>query len=476
MNAELRAESADDFSLLINGKLVPGAATLNVINPATEDLVAICPRADLNQLNQAVAAAKTAFATWKNVPLDKRRQLVNKLADALESRMAEFARLLTQEQGKPLPHAMHEIGGAVAMIRAFAAMDLKQEVLREDDTVRIVRQRSPLGVVAAITPWNFPMILLMLKVPPALVAGNTVVIKPAPTTPLTTLRFGEICAEVLPPGVVNVIIDQNDLGTALTSHPDIAKVAFTGSTATGRKVMASVAPTLKHVTLELGGNDAAIVLDDVDPKEVAGKLFMGSMLNSGQICLAIKRAYVPDAMYDSICTELGRLADRAIVGNGLEEGTEFGPIQNKAQYEKVKGYLDDARRNGKIVAGGDVPKGRGYFIRPTIVRDIPDSAALVREEQFGPILPVLRYSNLDDAIARTNDSEYGLGATVWSSNLQRAYEVASRIDSGTVWVNKHLDLPPDIPFAGAKQSGLGIEMGQQGLEEFTQQRVINMAK
>ncbi|HXR93258.1 MAG TPA: aldehyde dehydrogenase family protein [Steroidobacteraceae bacterium] len=484
MNAELRSQSpapanspsGEDFGLLINGQLVTGAATLNVINPATENIVAVCPRADLDQLNQAVAAAKAAFATWKNVPIQKRRQLVGKLADALESRMSEFARLLTQEQGKPLPAAMHEIGGAVAMIRAFAAMDLKPEVLRETDTARIVRQRSPLGVVAAITPWNFPVVLLMLKVPPALVAGNTVVVKPAPTTPLTTLRFGEICAEVLPPGVVNVIVDQNDLGGALTSHPDVAKVAFTGSTATGRKVMASVAPTLKHVTLELGGNDAAIVLDDVDPKEVAPKLFMGAMLNSGQICLAIKRAYVPDSMYDSVCAELGKLAERAIVGNGLEEGTELGPIQNKMQYEKVKGYLEDARRHGKIVAGGEVSKGRGYFVRPTIVRDIPDDAALVREEQFGPILPVLRYSSLDDAIARANDTEYGLGATVWSSNEQRAYEVASRIESGTVWINKHLDLPPDIPFAGAKQSGLGIEMGQEGLEEFTQQRVINIAK
>jgi acyl-CoA reductase-like NAD-dependent aldehyde dehydrogenase len=476
MNAELRSQSADDFCLLINGKLVAGAATLDVVNPATEEILASCPRADLNQLNQAVAAAKAAFATWKNVPIERRRQLLGKLGDGLESRTAELARLLTQEQGKPLPAAMHEIRGAVGMIRAFAAMELKPQVLRETDQVRIVRQRAPLGVVAAITPWNFPLVLLMLKVPPALLAGNTVVVKPAPTTPLTTLRFGEICAEVLPPGVVNVIVDQNDLGGALTSHPDVAKVAFTGSTATGRKVLASVAPTLKHVTLELGGNDPAIVLDDVDPKEVAPKLFMGAMRNSGQICLAIKRAYVPDSMYDEVCSELGKLAERAIVGNGLEEGTEFGPIQNKMQFEKVKGYLEDARRNGKIVAGGEVAKGRGYFVRPTIVRDIPDGSALVREEQFGPILPVLRYSNLDDAIARANDTEYGLGASVWSANEQRAYEVASRIEAGTVWVNKHLDLPPDIPFAGAKQSGLGIEMGQEGLEEFTQQRVINIAK
>ncbi len=372
MNAELRSPTTapanspagEDFGLLINGQLVAGAATLNVINPATENIVAVCPRADLNQLNQAVAAAKAAFASWKNVPIEKRRGLVGKLADALESRMAEFARLLTQEQGKPLPAAMHEIGGAVAMIRAFAAMDLKPEVLRETDKVRIVRQRSPLGVVAAITPWNFPVVLLMLKVPPALVAGNTVVVKPAPTTPLTTLRFGEICAEVLPPGVVNVIVDQNDLGGALTSHPDVAKVAFTGSTATGRKVMASVAPTLKHVTLELGGNDAAIVLDDVDPKEVAPKLFMGAMLNSGQICLAIKRAYVPDSMYEAVCSELGRLAERAIVGNGLEEGTEFGPIQNRMQYEKVKGYLEDARRNGKDRRGRRGLQGPRLFRAP----------------------------------------------------------------------------------------------------------------
>ncbi len=476
MNAELRAQTTDDFSLLINGKLVAGASTLDVINPATEEVLAKCPRADLKQLNEAVAAAKAAFATWKNVPFEKRRALVLKLADGLESRTAELAQLLVQEQGKPMGGAMFELAESCRIIRTFAKMELKEEILKETAEVKIIRQRSPLGVVAAITPWNFPLVLLMLKVPPALLAGNTVVVKPAPTTPLTTLRFAEICAEVLPPGVVNVICDQNDLGGALTSHPDVAKVAFTGSTATGRKVAQSIAPTLKHVTLELGGNDAAIVLDDVTPQEIAPKLFMGAMLNSGQICLAIKRAYVPEKMYDEVCTELGKLAERAIVGNGLEEGTEFGPIQNKAQFEKVKGYLEDAKKNGKIVAGGEPVKGKGYFIRPTIVRDVGDDAAIVKEEQFGPILPVLKYKDVDDAIARANNSEYGLGATVWSNSNERAYAVASRIESGTVWINKHLDLPPDIPFAGAKQSGLGIEMGQQGLEEFTQQRVINMAK
>ena len=218
--------------------------------------------------------------------------------------------------------------------------------------------------------------------------------------------------------------------------------------------MASVAPTLKHVTLELGGNDAAIVLDDVDPKEVAPKLFMGAMLNSGQICLAIKRAYVPESIYDAVCTELGKLAERAIVGNGLEEGTEFGPIQNKMQYEKVKGYLEDARRNGKIVAGGEVSKGRAISCARRSCATFPTMRRWCARSSSARSSRCCAIRDLDDAIARANNTEYGLGATVWSSNLeQRAYEVASRIESGTVWVNKHLDLPPDIPFAGAKQSG-----------------------
>ena len=476
MNAQLQPEPYTDFRLLINGRLVEGASTFDVINPATERVLAVCPKADVAQLDQAVAAAKAAFPAWSATPIEERRRLILKLADALAARTDEFARLLTQEQGKPLAMAQGELFGSVAMIQAFAAMDLSDKVLKEDATQRIVQRRAPLGVVAAITPWNFPMILLMIKIPPALLAGNTVVAKPAPTTPLTTLRFGELCAEIFPPGVVNVITDQNDLGGALTGHPDVAKVAFTGSTATGKKVMASVAGTLKRLTLELGGNDAAIVLDDVDPKEVAPKIFNAAMVNTGQVCLAAKRVYVHDSMYDAVCTELAKLADATVLGNGLDPDTQLGPLQNKTQFEKVQGYIADGRARGKIIAGGTRPDGPGYFIRPTIVRDIPDDARLVREEQFGPVLPVLRYSDVDDAIRRANSTDYGLGATVWSSNTERAFEVACRIDSGTVWVNKHLDMPPDVPFAGAKQSGHGSEMGQDGLEEFTQSRIINLAR
>lgn len=466
----------NDFRLLIHGKLVEGAGTLDVINPATGRTLTVAPRADRAQLDEAVAAAKTAFPTWSATPLRQRGALLVKLAEALEAQQGQFARLLTQEQGKPLPQALYEIAYSIATLRYFATLDLPPEVLKEDGTQKVVRQHRPLGVVAAITPWNLPMLLLMIKVAPALLAGNTVVAKPAPTTPLTTLRFGELCARILPPGVVNVIVDQNDLGAALTSHRDVAKVAFTGSTATGKKVMASAAGTLKRLTLELGGNDAAIVLDDADPKEVTPKIFAGAMFNAGQGCVTIKRLYVHDSIYDAVCDELGRLARETVGGDGLEQGTQMGPIQNKAQFEKVKGFLEDARQNGKIVAGGGALEREGYFVQPTIVRDVPDNARLVREEQFGPVLPVLRYSDIDEVIGRANDTEFGLGGSVWSADRDRAFEVAARINAGTVWVNKHLDVGLDTPFAGAKQSGMGVEMSQEGLEEFTQATIINMAK
>ena len=478
MSASPKAVQSDapQFRLLIDGQLTTGAATLDVVNPATGKRLATCARADKAQLHAAVAAAKKAFPAWSATSIETRRQALLKIADALEARASEFARLLTQEQGKPLAHAVGEIGGAVEMIRTFAAMNLPPKVLRENAHERIVQLHAPLGVVAAITPWNFPLMLLMIKVAPALLAGNTVVAKPAPTTPLTTLKFGEVCADLLPRGVLNIIVDQNELGGELTQHPDVAKVAFTGSTATGRKVMASVSGSIKRLTLELGGNDAAIVLDDVDVKSVAAQIFQGAMVNSGQVCLAIKRVYVPEALYEAMCEELAALAKAAIVGDGLDAKTQYGPLQNKAQYEKVKEFLKDAALNGKVIAGGAVLEREGYFIAPTIVRDIADDARLVREEQFGPVLPVLKYADLDDAIARANDSEYGLGGTVWGADLERAYSVAQRIATGTVWVNKHLDLPPDIPFGGAKQSGLGAEMGQEGLEAFTQARIINVAK
>ena len=462
------------FKLLIDGRLAPGAGSFDVVNPATGEAFAQCPKADPAQLELAVAAAKAAFPAWSATPIDQRAALVNTLSERLEARAGEFASLLTQEQGKPLDQAMYEIMGSVFTLRAFAGMRPETKVLREDGDAKVFEHRTPLGVIGAIMPWNFPLILLMNKLGPALVAGNTLVAKPAPTTPLTTLLFGEICQEVLPPGVVNIICDQNELGPLLTGHPDIAKVAFTGSTATGKKVMAAAAGTVKRVTLELGGNDAAIVLDDVDPVQIANRVFQGAMANAGQICVAIKRAYVPESMYDVFCDELARLAKDAVVDDGSKQGAQIGPIQNKAQFDKVKALVEDAKTQGVIIAGGEALDRPGYFMPPTIVRDLPENARLVREEQFGPVLPVLKYNDLDDVISRANDGEYGLGGTVWGKDLIRATDVAKRIDSGTVWVNQHLAIDAGIPFRGSKQSGLGAELGLDGLPEYTQAHIVNV--
>ena len=463
------------FHLIIDGKAVAGATTMPVINPATEAVITQCPRADLAQLNAAVAAAKAAFPAWSQTDIAMRRQKLLLIADDIDANAAEIAALLTAEQGKPLAHAQGEVAGAVYMMRGLASLELPTKVLLEDAGGKFIEHRTPLGVVAAITPWNFPVALITTKAVPALLAGNTIVAKPAPTTPLCTLRVAEIYNKHLPAGVFNIIVDKNDLGSELTGHPDVAKVSFTGSSATGKKVMGNAAALLKRVTLELGGNDAAIVLDDVDPKTAAKQLFDGAMLNSGQVCLAIKRAYVPLSHYDAICSELALLADKAVVGDGAKPETEFGPIQNSTQYRRVKELIEDAKRDGKVIAGGtDVP-GPGYFIRPTIVRDIADSARLVREEQFGPVLPVLSYTNLDDAIRRANDSEFGLGGTVWSSNPKRALEVAMKINAGIVWVNAHMNITPMLSTGGAKQSGIGTELGDEGLQEFTQRHLVYAA-
>ncbi|MEI9930308.1 MAG: aldehyde dehydrogenase family protein [Rhizomicrobium sp.] len=462
-----------DFKLLIDGQLEAGDLTLDVINPATEEVFATCARASSKQLDRAVAAANRAFPSWSNTSMAARRAALQKIADLIEAHVSELARLLTQEQGKPIADATGEVAGLAAFFRYFTTLDLPVEVIEDTPERKVELHRKPLGVIAAIIPWNFPLILIGLKVPPALLAGNTVILKPAPTTPLSTLRLAEFLKDALPPGVLNVIADANDLGDALTSHPDIRKISFTGSTATGKKVMASAAKTLKRITLELGGNDAAIVLDDVDPSAAAPDIFQGAFMNSGQVCGAIKRLYVHESIYDRMCDELAALATAAVVGDGLEQGTQLGPLQNKMQFEKVKALIESARADGTLLAGGEAPR-RGYFIRPIIVRDISDGTRLVDEEQFGPVLPVIRYSDLDDAIRRANASPYGLGGSVWSSNREKARAIALRMETGMVWINKHPDVAPHIPGGGAKQSGIGIEMGQDGLNEFTQLQVINI--
>lgn len=465
-----------EYKLLINGALVEGDAKLDVLNPATEEVVATCARASKAQLDQAVEAANAAFPAWRAKPIDERRAVLVAIADALQANIQDLARLLVQEQGKPLQDAMGEVFGASAFFRYFSSLDLSPKVVANDDKSRIEVRRKPLGVVGCIIPWNFPVMLMAFKVPAALLAGNTVIVKPAPTTPLTALKFGEIIKDIVPPGVVNVIADANDLGGELTKHPGVRKISFTGSTETGKKVMASAADALKRISLELGGNDALIVLDDVDPKETAPKVFGAAMQNAGQVCIAAKRIYVHESIYDQMCDEFAALARNMVVGDGLQQGTQMGPLQNKQQFEKVMGFLDSAKKDGKIIAGGGRKGDKGYFIEPTVVRDIAEGSKLVDEEQFGPVMPVIKYSDPKDAVRRANASEYGLGGSIWAKDSEKAWALAEAMESGSVWVNKHADLQPHLPFGGSKFSGIGSELGEEGLKEFTQVQVLNMAR
>jgi acyl-CoA reductase-like NAD-dependent aldehyde dehydrogenase len=465
-----------NFKLLIGGQLTDGYQSIDVVNPATAKRFASCPIASLSQLDEAIAAARAAQQAWAATSLEYRRGVLSAVADRIEENASQLAEVLTTEQGKPLGDSAWEVGFLVSAIRYFITQELPVQILEDSDTRRVEVHHRPLGVVAAIIPWNFPLGLIGNKLPAALLTGNALVIKPAPTTPLSTLLLGELIADIVPRGLVNVIADNNDLGSALTSHPQVDKISFTGSTSTGRKVMTSAAPDLKRVTLELGGNDPAIVLDDVNPKSVAADLFASAFANSGQVCVSIKRAYVHERIYDELVEELSTLADAASVGEGTKDGVRFGPIQNRAQYEKALHYLQIAARDGKITAGGVVDAQEGFFVRPTVVRDIDDSSPLVLEEQFAPILPLIRFSDANDAIEKANALPFGLGASIWSSNRERAYALSQKIQAGTVWVNQHLALSPNVPLPAAKQSGIGAELGLEGLKSFTQITVTNIKK
>jgi acyl-CoA reductase-like NAD-dependent aldehyde dehydrogenase len=464
------------YKLLIGGALVDGDMTMDVINPAAGEPFCTVPRASAAQADAAIAAAKAAVPGWSALPWADRQAKLIELADAIAARKDEIARVLTMEQGKPLAEALGELAWTDGYLRHYATLELPERVIQDDETGYIAVKHRSLGVVVGIIAWNFPLLVACWKIGPAVLAGNAIVLKPAPTTPVCALILGEICRDVFPAGVVNIITDANDLGPHLTAHPDVAKVGFTGSTATGKRIAASSADTLKRVTLELGGNDPAIVLEDVDVRETAQAIFGNAFLNNGQVCLAIKRAYVHADIYDAMCGELARLAESAVVDDGLQQGTQIGPIQNAMQFEKVKGFLESARAEGTVVAGGEVMERAGYFIRPTIVRDVTDGDRIVDEEQFGPILPLIRFDDVEDVIARANASEYGLGGSVWSKDVSRAADVAARIESGQVWVNQHIAIGPHIPMAGFKNSGLGVEQSVEGLAEYTQTQVVNIKR
>jgi acyl-CoA reductase-like NAD-dependent aldehyde dehydrogenase len=465
-----------DRKLLIDGCLVEGDATMPVTNPATGEVFTQSPRASRAQLEQAVAAASRAFPGWAATPLDARRDMLRRMADRVDAAAEELALLQVQENGMPLANARIEVMIFTGKLRSTASREFAPRIIDVAPGWQVEETVRPLGVVAAITAWNVPLILMGAKLGPALIVGNTVVAKPAPTTPLTTLRIGELVADILPPGVLNFITDANDLGGVLSSHPDVRLVSFTGSTATGKKVVASGADTMKRYVLELGGNDPAIVLDDVDVPSVARILFDSAFMNSGQACIATKRIYAQRAIYNPLCSELGALARSARMGNGLEDGIVLGPLQNKQQFERVKSLLDAARHEAKIAGQGDAPTGAGYFVPPTILRDIADDHAIVREEQFGPILPVLAFDDIEDAIRRANDTSYGLAASVFSSDLEKARAIAARIEAGTVTINKTITFHEKIPFGGAKGSGMGLDNGQHPFAAYGQIHVVDIAR
>jgi acyl-CoA reductase-like NAD-dependent aldehyde dehydrogenase len=461
-------------TMTIDGKAVKGSKTTGVVNPATGKVFAEVPDCTKAELDQAMSAAERAFPAWSR-DIATRRKVLNECAAALQQPPEGLARMLTQEQGKPLDKAGQEIMGTSMWCAYTASLDLPTDVIQNNAQGRIEIRRKPLGVVAAITPWNYPIMLGMWKIAPALLAGNTIVLKPSPYTPITTLMLGEILRDIVPPGVLNVVSGGDELGSWMTSHPTPRKISFTGSVETGKKVAAAAAPDLKRVTLELGGNDAAIVLSDVDLASVAPKIFWGAMENSGQICSAIKRVYVPEQMYAPMLEMLGELAKGVKVGNGLEPGTQLGPINNRPQFERVTELVEDAKKHGaKIVSGGSRVGSEGYFFAPTIVGNISDGVRLVDEEQFGPALPIIPYKDVDDAVRRANATHYGLSGSVWSKDSNRGAEVAAQLECGSAWVNQHLAIAPNLPFGGAKWSGIGVENGPWGLLGFTEIQVVNV--
>jgi len=465
-----------DYKIWIDGKACDGESEITVINPATEEVFATVAHSSAEQLEQAIASAKAAQKEWAKTSIDVRRNALIAISKSLGDRADEIGRVQTMEQGKPLSESMAEVTYTQAFLDHFATFDLPVEVVQDDSEKRVEVHRKPLGVVACIVPWNFPLLIGAHKVALALLAGNACVLKPAPSTPITSAIFAEICNDVLPAGLVNTVNDENELSGVLTAHPDVAKVTFTGSTETGKKVMASAAGTLKRLTLELGGNDAAIVLPDVDVKVTAAQLYGAAFMNCGQVCISLKRTYVHESIYDEMCDALAEIAKESVVGDGLEEGTQIGPLANKMQFDKVCGFLENAKRAGTVIAGGYVPDKKGFFVAPTIVRDVQDGDEIVDVEQFGPIMPVIKFSDINDVIERVNASIYGLGGSVWSKDLDKAKGIALQIEAGTTWINKHLDFGPNVPFGGAKQSGIGVEFSIEGLREFTQVRVINQAK
>ncbi|KAF2201629.1 aldehyde dehydrogenase-like protein [Delitschia confertaspora ATCC 74209] len=465
------------FHNIVDGEKRSSKDIHHGINPTTsEDLWGV-PIATEHDLNDAVASAKAAFPSWSQTPIQKRKELLLKFADLFSQYVNEFTDLLCKEAGKPRKAASIEVSGIAGFIQYHCGLDIPEEKF-EDDEKTVYTEYMPLGVCAGIIPWNFPLILSIGKIAPALLTGNTIVVKPSPFTPYTGLKLVELAQEVFPKGVVQAVGGNNELGALLTLHPDVAKISFTGSIATGKKVMEASAKTLKRVTLELGGNDASIILPDVDIKKVAPEVVQGAFQNSGQVCVATKRIYIHESIYNEFLQEMVKATKAMKVGSSDEEGVALGPIQNPMQFEKVKEFFADSKAKGYKFAVGepDVAPPKGFFVQPTIIDNPPNDSRIIQEEPFGPIVPTQPWSDEEEVIARANNTNTGLGACVWGKDVEHAAKIARRLEAGSVFVNSWEKPTPQAIFGGHKESGIGGEWGKTGLLAFMNAHVIHVYK
>ncbi|KAH6871538.1 aldehyde dehydrogenase domain-containing protein [Thelonectria olida] len=466
---------ASGFVQIIDGKPSTTKETRHGINPANLQPKDEVPVATQDDVDRAVDAAKRAFKVWSKVLYEDRRRAVLAFADAVEQFKTGFRDLLVSEQGKPATDV--ETDAASAWIRGLAHIELPEDVIEDDDKRTVITRYTPIGVVGAIIPWNFPLSLATSKLAPALLTGNVVILKPSPFTPYCGLKVVELAQHFFPPGVVQSLSGDDRLGSWLTSHPGIDKISFTGSTTTGKQVLQSAAKTLKRVTLELGGNDPAIIFPDVDVDKVAEKIAFFAFLNSGQMCLNLKRIYVHESIYEQFRDAVVKHVKNYTLGDGSQEGISHGPLQNSMQYERVKTFFEDIEKQGwKVAAGGRVDPSPGYFIAPTIIDQPPENSRIVVEKPFGPIVPLLSWKDEEEVIARANNSLMGLGASVWCNDLKNAEQVAREIQAGSVWINTHFDLSPMAPFGGHKESGLGSEWGANGLRGFCNVQTLFLNK
>lgn len=466
------------YNLIIDGKEVAGEnKDFDVLNPADESVYNKCPSASDTQLDNAIDAANKAFKTWSLTNDKERTSLLNKVADKIEENIDELAEIIVKEQGKPMFLAKVEVGAGAAWVRYTASLELKVETIEDSDTRLIQMHRKPLGVIGSITPWNWPFMIAIWHFIPALKAGNTLVCKPSSNTPFNTIRLVEIMNEVLPKGVINILTGGSGLGSKMSKHKGIRKIAFTGSTQTGKSIMSDASDSLKRLTLELGGNDAGIILpNSKNLDEMVNGIFQSSFLNMGQTCAALKRLYVHSDQYEEVCDKLVAIANTQNVGDGMLPDTTFGPIQNKSQLDLVIDLVNDAKKNGaEILCGGKRLDKDGFYFPPTLISNVDNSFRVVREEQFGPILPIIKYDNIEEALIMANDSNEGLGGSVWGEK-ELASNIALQLECGTSWINNHAEVLPHVPFGGCKSSGFGIEFGEEGLLEFTQAHVLNITK